>query len=258
MQILKNTVLQDYLSDQGYVVFDFLSSEKVKQVLDEFQLIRGLLPSVNGFHISLEHSDEETRAKLAKMLPKMLTEEFNSVFQRFKVFQGSFAYKEPSREDNPVNLHQDWAFVDEDAGDESYTLWVALSEVRKDNGAIGVIPKSHRELLQLRFTPNEAYKGYENIPAYAASKELKYLELDIGQAILWNHKLVHCSLPNVSGQERLNATFCVTGQDIGLKLHWFSPDHNRVMMYDVADDFYHTRNSRSFLDAYNKGVAPVH
>ncbi len=257
MRILKNERLQEHLDVQGYAVIDVIKPDRVAEVLAVFNRFKPQLPAVNGLHITLEHADEQVRTKVAEILMGMLSEDFSRVFQSYKVFQGSFIYKESGRDDNPVPLHQDWTFVDEPSGQESYTIWVALCDITDETGAVGVIPGSHRELDQIRYTPNEKYTGYEKIPAYASDRPVSYIWMKAGQALLWNHKLVHNSLPNISDVERRNASFCITGISAKLKSFWCSPEHGRVVDFDVPDDFYFTINSKAFLDAYEHGTDPV-
>jgi ectoine hydroxylase-related dioxygenase (phytanoyl-CoA dioxygenase family) len=257
MHILKDEKLQEHLDIEGYAVFDALKPERVAEVLTVFDQFKSQLPAVNGLHITLEHAEEQVRTNVAETLMDMLSEDFSHVFQDHKVFQGSFIYKESGRDDNPVPLHQDWTFVDEPSGQESYTLWVALCDISEETGAVGVIPGSHRELDQIRYTPNEMYTGYEKIAPYAVERPVKYILLKAGQALLWNHKLVHNSLPNTSKTERRNASFCITGAAARLKNFFCSPKDGSVMDLHVPDDFYLTHNSKSFMESYNKEESPL-
>jgi hypothetical protein len=257
MNILKDRSAQQHLDQQGYVVIDMLGPEKLQELLLVFSQFRPMLPAKNGLHITLEHAEAQTRMRVAHTLIGMMRAQFDEHFHEYRVFQGSFIFKESNREDNPVPLHQDWTFVDEPSGQESYTIWVALCDITDETGAVGVMPGSHRDLDQIRYTPNEKYTGYEKIPAYASDRPVSYIRMKAGQALLWNHKLVHNSLPNISDVERRNASFCITGASAQLKSFWCSPEHGQVVDFDVPDDFYFTINSKAFLNAYEHGTDPV-
>lgn len=256
MRILNSSILQQGLDGHGYAVLDFLAVERIPEFTGLLERHRSHLPTVNGFHITMEHATEAVRTTLSRELVSMTREEMIKAFTDFKVFQGSFIIKESGRDDNEVPLHQDWTFVNEGAGHRSYTLWVALTDIVHEMGTVGVISGSHRHINHLRYTPNDRYAYRDRMLAYADGKKLERIELKAGQALLWDHALIHASTPNRSGRERLNLSFAITGRECGLRHCWLSPESGLIEVFDVPDDFYGRNNSTTLREHYLKGTRP--
>jgi ectoine hydroxylase-related dioxygenase (phytanoyl-CoA dioxygenase family) len=119
------------------------------------------------------------------------------------VWFSSFFIKEP---DDPsfVSWHQDstyWGLSSPDV----VTAWVALSESKRENGAMEVIPRSHlKDQLPHRNTfsrDNMLSRGQE-VAVDVDPKSAVTLELEPGEMSLHHVRLVHGSAPNHSKSER--------------------------------------------------------
>ncbi len=253
MKILRNPVLQNFLNQNGYVVLDLFNEQNVQDFLDEYYSFEEKFQFSNGVHITMEHCSPDLSKMISDKLINLATDCFNNTFKDYKLFQGSFISKQQNSESNEIHHHQDWTFVDEQNGFESYTLWIALCDITKDMGTIGVIPKSHSDIKNIRYSPIEKYSFYSELLEYASQKSVEYIELKAGQAVLWNHRLVHSSSANNSGKVRINMTFAITSKDAQLKLFWLSPKTNKVVEFNVPDNFYSINNS-STLSAYFKNA----
>lgn len=256
MRILHSDMLQHGLDGHGYAVIDFLDVERIPDFIALLDRHRPELPLVKGFHITMENATEAVRTAMSLELMSMTEEEMAKTFADFKVFQGSFIIKESGRDDNEVPLHQDWTFVNEGAGHRSYTLWVALTDITHEMGTVGVISGSHRHLDHVRYTPNDRYAYRDRMLAHADGRKLEHIELKAGQALLWDHALIHASTPNISGRERLNLSFAITGSSCGLRHCWLSPESGLIEVFDVPDDFYGRNNSTTLSEHYRNGTRP--
>ncbi len=256
MNILKDAALQNFLDENGYVVLNLLSHPEVAVYVSDYEKLKQDLRFLNGVQISFEHPSSEVRSRISKQLIQKIQSNLNAVMQRYKLFQGSFISKAPATGNSAIPMHQDWTFVAEQNGFESYTLWIALCDITKEMGTVGVVPQSHKHLHQTRYSPNEKYVARYNLNEFSQGKEIGIFELNAGQALLWNHKLIHFSTPNVSDKERLNMTFGITGSDAPLKLFWLSPLTDKILEFDVPDDFYYRNNSAVLSAYYNSKTNP--
>ena len=104
-----------------------------------------------------------------------------------------------------VSWHQDATYWGLSAPDV-VSAWVALTPSTLENGAMGVIPGSHRlEQLPHRDTfdhDNLLTRGQEVMVEVDGSKA-RYLELEPGEASLHHVLLVHGSPPNPSADRRI-------------------------------------------------------
>ncbi|MBK8352114.1 MAG: phytanoyl-CoA dioxygenase family protein [Saprospirales bacterium] len=134
-----------------------------------------------------------------------------------------------------LDAHQDWTIVDEQKYN-SYNLWIPLIDTNKDNGTLGLIVGSHKW--------NQDVRGF-NISNPYGKYTKQFLEigfeptLKAGQAILYNHKLIHYSRPNKTQTKRNTAIIGVKDKAADLQIS-FCLDNKNIETYKVSkNDFYH-------------------
>jgi chlorinating enzyme len=104
-----------------------------------------------------------------------------------------------------VSWHQDstyWGLEPPDI----VTAWVAISESRAENGAMRVIPRSHKgDQLPHRdtFAANNLLSRGQEIEVAVDERQAVMLELEPGQMSLHHVRLIHGSDPNPSGKRRI-------------------------------------------------------
>jgi non-heme Fe2+,alpha-ketoglutarate-dependent halogenase len=104
-----------------------------------------------------------------------------------------------------VSWHQDSTYWGLDPADV-VTSWVALSDSTAENGAMRVIPGSHR-LDQIphrdTFRPDNLLSRGQEIMVEVDERAAKMLELKAGEMSLHHVRLIHGSDPNPSGKRRI-------------------------------------------------------
>ncbi|GGN99801.1 hypothetical protein GCM10010112_93940 [Actinoplanes lobatus] len=116
--------------------------------------------------------------------------------------------------------------------DRAVTVWVALTEATAGNGALRLIPGSHRRgyLPTRREDPHGGQHGRAlttDVPP--GSPDPIVVPVPAGQALLMDVRLLHSSPPNTSGQPR-----------IGLNLRYVAPgavtrrDGQEPQLYPIA------------------------
>jgi non-heme Fe2+,alpha-ketoglutarate-dependent halogenase len=116
----------------------------------------------------------------------------------------SFFIKEP-RNPGFVSWHQDSTYWGLDPADV-VTAWVALSDSTAENGAMRVIPASHK-LDQVphrdTFRPENMLSRGQEIMVEVDERQAAMLELQAGDMSLHHVRLIHGSDPNPSGLRRI-------------------------------------------------------
>ena len=99
-----------------------------------------------------------------------------------------------------VVAHRDPTFVDE-RHHRSVMLWCPLTDADDRDGALWVVPASHRKPTGLRVHqhPDNVVEGIEPV----AEGPGRLLRLRAGEGILYDHSLVHLSGPNEGPRERV-------------------------------------------------------
>jgi non-heme Fe2+,alpha-ketoglutarate-dependent halogenase len=104
-----------------------------------------------------------------------------------------------------VSWHQDSTYWGLEPAD-IVTAWVAISESRAENGAMRVIPGSHKgDQLPHRdtFAANNLLSRGQEIEVQVDERQAVMLELEPGQMSLHHVRLIHGSDPNPSGKRRI-------------------------------------------------------
>ena len=108
----------------------------------------------------------------------------------FFLYENSLVYK-PKYKDNEVPWHQD--FINRPDEPIKYVVWMALDDITIENGAMKVIPGSHK----LGFLPWKHYPGETHHTRLDLSKvnldDFKYAEMKAGDVLIFNQLLLHSS-----------------------------------------------------------------
>lgn len=112
-----------------------------------------------------------------------------------------------------LGLHQDLTYTDE-RRHRGLTVWVPTVDVTSENGALIVVPGSHRWGSGIRpagpgadrLTPSEQRR---------LAQRARRLLLDAGSVVVWDNALLHGSLPNIGPEPRpaVAATSIPAGAD---------------------------------------------
>ena len=101
-----------------------------------------------------------------------------------RLFNTSILVKWPGQ-DGAMGTHQDWTFVDEDRF-RSVTVWCPLVDVEQRNGALELLPGSHRILTHARCSPTLP-ETYHDPLAGLGEDDLAAWPLPGGTAIALDH-----------------------------------------------------------------------
>ena len=184
------------LWEDGYVTFPFLSNEKVGKLSEIFHQFHDDVPE--GFYASTHLEDVNLRKKMSDAAVEIIESELPKWLKNEWLLGGAFISKSPG-EKGILPLHQDWNLVDE-SKERSYNLWIPLVDVNEVNGAMRILPKSHRKQSTIR--------GPQIPPVlYSISQEvdehMQSLNLKAGEAVLYDHALWHSSPTNRTNELRL-------------------------------------------------------
>ena len=222
--------LQEELDKNGFVIVDLLNSEEVhflNQLCDKY-LQHTQTDFISSSHI-LNKNDSDF---INDELHKILDSKFKNKFPKLQLLGGTLATKIKGKSN--LKAHQDWSIVDETKFN-SYNLWIPLVDTNLSNGTLGVVVGSHKWQLQKRGfnipNPYEQFTGQFIDIGFEPS-------IKSGQAILYNHKLIHFSRPNSTNERRNTAIVGVKDKDALLEVS-FCLDNKNIETYEVTEtDFY--------------------
>ena len=144
--LFNNKQLNEQFELNGFVIIPLLNDQEVKLLNDAYH--SNLFNNPEGFYSTSFSSNEDTKSILSNTINKIIEPKAKDIFNPFKALGSCYLSKSPG-EAGKMPLHQDWTVVDESKYD-SLTIWIPLQDVNEHNGALEVIPGSHRFSNTLR------------------------------------------------------------------------------------------------------------
>ncbi|HLP52784.1 MAG TPA: phytanoyl-CoA dioxygenase family protein [Chitinophagales bacterium] len=212
VSVFNNADLQRQFDRDGYIVVPFLSDEEVVQLKEVYNSVTAEQPG--AFHSTSFSNDHALKQSINEQVEAIYTGKVDQIFYDIQKLGSGFLTK-PVGVSGTMPVHQDWTIVDEEKY-YSATIWVPLQDVDAHNGAIKVLPGSHRFSKTLRSPnmPNEFDSVNDIIDA-----QMKLLPMKAGEAFIFNHALLHASTLNQSSAPRLAVTYGLIPAEAKLYLY---------------------------------------
>lgn len=241
--LFRDSELQQQFDRDGFVILDFSSAEVVREIGTKFYSLFPTPP--DGFSSAAEIADDNVKQKLFLEMDTALNKSMGAIFANYKKLGSTFLCKAPG-ERGHLGAHQDWTVVDETQY-ASATVWIPTQDVDERNGALRVLPGSHRFFDKYRNnTIPFSYRGSEQI----LWDNMMTVPMKAGQAFVLNHALIHGSAINRTDKERLVIVYGITSEDARLVFYYKNNKANdRIEKFEMPDDF--------FLRYHNIGERPL-
>lgn len=231
-RVFKDPEMQQCFEEQGYVTVQFYTENEVSE-LDK--LYSNLHPKEEtGFYPSTFSKDKNYRQTADEEIRRIGNRTISDVLEYHKVVCGSFIVKYPGKE-SEMGVHQDMTLVDETQFN-GMNIWCPLVDLTETNGAIYVLPKSHRIF--------PTYRGatIPNIYQDVSAEIINYmtpLYLKAGEAVIFDQSIIHCSPPNISDDRRVVTNIYFTQETAKFQTAYYSKEvnANKVELFEQDDSF---------------------
>lgn len=230
----KASGLNEALAKNGFAVLPFCTPLQV----EELKAFYAQLPAQNlpGTHVTMFNPSFDYRKLVDEKVKATCGSAIENLMNGYRCLYANFMIKEPGIEgDFPV--HQDWTYVDETQF-TSYAFWIPLQDVDIDNGALHVVKGSHKIVTRLRGP--YVQEPFKNLSAIIRKTYSTAIKLKAGEALVWDHRLVHFSLPNITAQPRLAFTIIAVPKEAEV-IHCFGlpeSDGTTIEKYAVDTGFF--------------------
>ncbi len=233
-QIFYNDSINQLIEKNGYAVIPFLK----ENTIEKLKRFYSQLPAANnrGTHVTMFNPSYEYRKTVDNGIKELCAAEAENLMNGYRTLYTNYMIKESGPEgDFPV--HQDWTYVDEN-NFTSIALWIPLQDVNAENGALQVVKGSHKFITKLRGPyVHEPFQKISNLiqSSYSTSANLR-----AGEALVWDHRLIHFSLPNKTSNPRLAFTLIMVPRRAEIFHCFRHPDspENKIEIYEVDTDFF--------------------
>ena len=241
VKLFNDPELQARFERDGYAVMPFIDMDGVKQIEKLFYEMHDKWPG--GFYATSFNPEDEFKQKIFDKAEEVLAPKVDAMFHDIKKLGGCFLVKTPGV-DSKVEVHQDWLVVDEDKYC-TITLWIPLVDTNEENGAIRVLPGSHKFFNVPRGTTIPVpYNGHQQM----LWDQMITLPMKAGEVFILNHALLHASSPNLSNKERVVITYGLAPREAQMLLYHGNKE-GKIEKYEMPDDM--------FQRYYNIGEAPL-
>ncbi|MCO5233287.1 MAG: phytanoyl-CoA dioxygenase family protein [Chitinophagales bacterium] len=251
--------LDSKLKEQGYIKFDFLKKEKIDEILKVYSMWKITDENTYNDTEKVETLTGNDFDALYNILNKIVSPSLSRHCPELRTLFVEFLVKKPGKSNIPG--HQDWLFTDRESLDTpSLSLFIALGDIRFENGALGLVPCSHK---MKDLTPPPSPAPYAPIPLLEHEQlvfeYMTFEEMKAGQAIVFFNNIIHGSYDNISDSDRPLLRFALYHKDSDLYHYYMHPDStpNKVEMiqYKVNSSFFaHNRNEVIINKYFKKGL----
>jgi hypothetical protein len=244
--VFKDDILAQTIHEKGYAVIPFLNNKQLESIKEFYEKEHRLNIENGGMFYSLYSKDLAYRKRVHETIASIVNPLLEANFKNYKNIVNTFITKAAGPE-SEFYVHQDTTALDE-FKHSPLSIWIPLQDITPENGALGVIEKTH-----WFFSP---YRGISFAsPFQKINSELRaYLKpiyLKAGEAIFFDPRIVHHSMPNISGANRLVALCGVFPKDADFITCFKEPTKNKIELIK-NDDAFILENDNFFYDCHSR------
>jgi len=230
-QVFRNKQFQLELENNGYVIIPFYKDEDIKK-LSEFYL-KNTTSNQAGFQPTTYFQSLGYRINASQFIKEIALKYVDDYFINYKAFMGSFITKHADK-NSELGVHQDMTLVDESQF-MGINIWSPLCDTNEKNGALYLIPKSHRIFPTYR---NATIKNCYDKHYGVIKKYMQPVYIKAGEAIVFDNSILHYSPPNLSNAIRIATNVFITHKEATLTICYHDKNRNQIELFEQQDDFF--------------------
>lgn len=178
--------------------------------------------------------DPEYRRLVDREIRAVTTSVVGGLLRDVTLRYASFIAKSPGPR-GTVNVHQDMTLVDESEF-SGLNIWCPLEPTTPENGALHVLPGSHRWVPTYR---GSTIPGLYDREREALRLAMTPLYLRAGEAVIFDQSIIHYSPPNGTARTRVVTNVFFTRAEARFRTAWFDRTSHRgvVEIFEQDPDF---------------------
>lgn len=151
-----------------------------------------------SYHCSFLDGNRDYRRSAFALISRFFAAHVERALIDFRIVQCNFYVKPPGR--GAFDLHQNWP-ITTDLDETSLSIWCPLTDVSAHNGAIAVVPGSHKILPHVQSPDTHSYLRGMQAELWASGL-VETLSLQAGTGVIFDDGLIHGSSDNRSDTPR--------------------------------------------------------
>ncbi|WP_295674473.1 phytanoyl-CoA dioxygenase family protein, partial [uncultured Mucilaginibacter sp.] len=229
-QLLQDRALDNALLDKGFVVIPFLTPAETDTLVDFYYQHHSL--SQEGLYATAHVADVDFRMKMNNFIKQIFARAIAQIFINHVPLGGSYIAKGKGAK-GTLEPHQDWNIVDETKF-RSFNIWVPLVDLNDDNGVIKILPESHAWLTTYRSANISSAFSTANKLLW---KEMQSLYMKKGEALIYDHRLLHASGENKTNEIRLAAVYGIIPEGSEMR-YYHKADTDKIEVFESNPEFF--------------------
>jgi hypothetical protein len=232
-QYFKDINLDKRVKSDGFVVIPFLNAVELSNLKNTFNSIPK--SEINSFYATSHQPDLDFRMRMSEIIKQNISSTLNEYMLDMDLLGGAFIAKPPFYNE-VLQPHQDWNIVDESTF-RSFNVWIPLVDLNHENGAIMVMPGSHNWIDTYRHSSIPC--AFSQIHSLLL-ENMQTLYLMAGEALIYDHALIHASHENKSGEIRVACASGIKPKEADMLLYW--NNDGKIEKYQSNADFFMNEN----------------
>ena len=230
----QNQEYDTFFKENGFAhIPKLLNTEQVETLKQYYEESFNGIEKGNNLWNSLYQLNCEEGLKLSNKILEVIHPEFLKHFESFSQPSVTFMSKMPG-ENTSCEIHRDFTTFDENES-QYINYWIPLVDITEDNGALFVIPKSHKLFTDIRPMFLEwPYKVLDE----ELSKHIQIVYPKAGDLILYGACTLHGSLDNLSENHRPVIHGGILPKEYQIYYFRYLEDRGKVQKYRVTYDFF--------------------
>jgi len=229
LKVFRDDAHQEQFERDGYLPLPFYNAEEIRELND---LYHRLHPKDEiGFFPSTFSKDKNYRQIADSEIRRICERPIAQYCRDIKVMCGCFIVKSPGP-DSGMCVHQDMSLVDESRF-TGINIWVPLVDLTIRNGALFIIPGSHR------FFPTYRGSSIQEFFSPVMDEMIDYLQpviIQAGTAVFFDQSIIHFSPPNYSEELRIVTNTYFTHKDSEFRTYYYDKENHKGCVEAFAQD----------------------
>lgn len=248
--VIKNSTLASTIHEKGYAVIPFLDEKALLLIKNLYASEHKLKNEDGAMFYGLYSKDIAYRRRVHESIASIVKPFLDQQFTAYKNVVNTYITK-ISGPKSEFSVHQDTTALDEFKF-SPLSVWIPLQDITPQNGALAVIEKTH-----WFFSPYRSI-SFPFPFARITNTLKKYLVpvyLKAGEALVFDPRIVHNSLPNTSGTDRVVALCGVFPEQAELITCFKEKNPGSPIEFLKHSDSYLLNNTNFYYDCFAR---PLH
>jgi len=223
---------ENAFTNDGYCVVDLLNASELAEIQNNVKKYGYGIDNEEKFRKSIIHETSERKREFFEKILPIVKKPVNNFLLDYKIIQITIFDK--LQGGKGIKLHQHTSIVDESKY-HSLSTWIPLSETSVNIGTLHVIKGSHKIFTEIRSF--EDYSAFDSVSEKAKKKFCTPLLLKVGEAVIFDDRLIHSSPPNKTAHIRTAIRLQLIPKEANLEVHYRINDRE-MMKYAFDENIY--------------------